>query len=72
MGFCSKKRQIIVYQLYIRHNLPIQRRYLRKHIRVRFIDRIRSEVKFNGLEELKAQLSCDRENALEILKNSLQ
>ncbi|MBQ0129157.1 MAG: hypothetical protein KBT57_04895 [bacterium] len=62
----------MVYQSYIPHNLPIQRRHLRKHIRVRFIDRIRSEVKLNGLEELKAQLGCDKEKALEILKNSHQ
>lgn len=34
-----------------------------QHITVRFIDRIRSEVKFNGLEELKAQLNQDRERA---------
>ena len=34
-----------------------------QHITVRFLDRIRSEVKFNGLEELKAQLNQDRERA---------
>ena len=36
-------------------------------IRVRFIDRIRDEVKFEGLAELKAQLQLDREKALELL-----
>lgn len=34
-----------------------------QHITVRFLDRIRDEVKFNGLEELKAQLNQDRERA---------
>lgn len=34
-----------------------------QHITVRFLDRIRSEIKFNGLEELKAQLNQDRERA---------
>ena len=39
-----------------------------KQIRVRFIDRIRSEVKFNGLEELKTQLNQDREQAKAMLE----
>lgn len=38
-----------------------------KHITVHFIDRIRSEKKFNGLAELKAQLAQDRETAKRIL-----
>lgn len=38
-----------------------------KTITVRFIDRIRDEVKFEGLPELKAQLERDRERAKEIL-----
>ena len=38
-----------------------------KHIRVHFIDRIRDEEKFNGLEALKAQLEQDREKAKQIL-----
>lgn len=38
-----------------------------KQIRVRFIDRIRDEEKFNGLEALKAQLEQDREKAKQIL-----
>ena len=38
-----------------------------KHIHVRFIDRIRDEEKFNGLEALKAQLEQDREKAKQIL-----
>ena len=37
-------------------------------LRVEFIDRIRDEVKFNGLEELKEQLHQDRQKAVEILK----
>ena len=36
-------------------------------IQVRFIDRIRDEVKFSGVEELKAQLASDKKEALEIL-----
>ena len=40
-----------------------------KEIRVRFIDRIRDEEKFEGLPELKAQLEQDREKAHEILDN---
>lgn len=40
-----------------------------KQIRVRFIDRIRSEEKFDGLDELKAQLEQDREKAKELLAN---
>ena len=38
-----------------------------KQIRVHFIDRIRDEEKFNGLEALKAQLEQDREKAKQIL-----
>ena len=38
-----------------------------KHIRVHFIDRIRDEEKFNGLDELKAHLEQDREKAKQIL-----
>ena len=38
-----------------------------QHIRVRFIDRIRDEFKFEGLPELKAQLELDRKKAKEIL-----
>ena len=40
-----------------------------KQIRVRFIDRIRSEEKFDGLDELKAQLEQDRLNAYKLLEN---
>jgi riboflavin kinase/FMN adenylyltransferase len=39
-----------------------------QQIRVRFIDRIRDEVKFDGLQALKAQLEQDREKVKEILK----
>ena len=39
-----------------------------QHITVRFLDRIRSEIKFNGLEELKAQLNQDREQAKAMLE----
>ena len=38
-----------------------------KQIHVRFIDRIRDEEKFDGLDELKAQLEQDREKAKELL-----
>ncbi len=38
-----------------------------KHIQVRFIDRIRDEEKFDGLNRLKAQLEKDREKAKELL-----
>ena len=38
-----------------------------KTLKVWFIDRIRDEVKFNGLEALKAQLRNDREEAKKIL-----
>ena len=38
-----------------------------KQIHVRFIDRIRSEEKFNGLDALKAQLQQDRKKAKELL-----
>ena len=38
-----------------------------KTLKVWFIDRIRDEVKFNGLEALKEQLQRDREKAKEIL-----
>ena len=40
-----------------------------KQIRVRFIDRIRDEEKFHGLDALKAQLKQDREKAKEILSD---
>lgn len=38
-----------------------------QHITVRFLDRIRDEVKFTGLDALKAQLSQDREKAKTML-----
>ena len=38
-----------------------------QHITVRFLDRIRDEVKFTGLEALKAQLNQDRERAKKML-----
>ena len=38
-----------------------------EEITVRFIDKIRDEVKFEGLPELKAQLELDREKALALL-----
>ncbi|MDZ7806985.1 MAG: bifunctional riboflavin kinase/FAD synthetase [Gracilimonas sp.] len=37
-------------------------------IQVRFIDRIRDEKKFNGVEELKSQLAADKKKSLELLK----
>ena len=40
-----------------------------KQLRVRFIDRIRDEVKFNGLDELKEQLKQDRKQANKLLDN---
>ena len=40
-----------------------------KQIRVRFIDRIRDEEKFDGLDALKAQLEQDRDNAYKLLEN---
>jgi riboflavin kinase/FMN adenylyltransferase len=40
-----------------------------QHIHVRFIDRIRDEVKFDSLDELKAQLEQDRDNAYKLLEN---
>lgn len=36
-------------------------------IQVRFIERIRNEKKFNGIEELKAHLDSDKDKSLEIL-----
>lgn len=38
-----------------------------KHLRVRLIERLRDEQKFNGLEALKAQIALDCEKAKEIL-----
>ncbi|MGN8224377.1 bifunctional riboflavin kinase/FAD synthetase [Gracilimonas sp. BCB1] len=38
-------------------------------IQVRFIDRIRDEKKFEGIEELKAQLGSDKQTALQILED---
>ena len=40
-----------------------------QRLQVWFIDRIRDEVKFSGLEALKQQLAKDREEAKEIIKN---
>ena len=40
-----------------------------QQIHVRFIDRIRDEVKFDSLDELKAQLEQDRDNAYKLLEN---
>ena len=41
-----------------------------KQIRVSFIDRIRDEVKFDSLDELKAQLEQDRDNVYKLLENT--
>lgn len=41
-----------------------------KDIKVELIKHLRSEVKFNGMEELKTQLEIDRTMSLEELKNS--
>jgi riboflavin kinase/FMN adenylyltransferase len=38
-----------------------------KQLRVYFIDRIRDEEKFSGLDELKAQLEQDKEKVLKVL-----
>jgi riboflavin kinase/FMN adenylyltransferase len=38
-------------------------------IAVRFVIRLRDEMKFNGLNELQAQLSIDRSHAVDALKN---
>lgn len=38
-------------------------------LKVRFISRLRDEMKFGGLDELKSQLSIDREACVNILKN---
>lgn len=43
-----------------------------KTLKVEFIDRIRDEVKFTGLEALKAQLQRDRLNAKKVLSLSQQ
>ena len=40
-----------------------------KQIHVRFIDRIRDEEKFEGLDELKAQLEQDRDKVYKLLEN---
>jgi riboflavin kinase/FMN adenylyltransferase len=37
-------------------------------IQVRFLDHIRDEKKFNGVEELKAQLDADKQKSLDLLK----
>jgi riboflavin kinase/FMN adenylyltransferase len=38
-------------------------------LKVRFISRLRDEMKFGGLDELKSQLSADREASIHVLKN---
>ncbi|MDZ7773811.1 MAG: bifunctional riboflavin kinase/FAD synthetase [Balneolaceae bacterium] len=43
-----------------------------KSIQVRFIERIRDEMKFDGVEELVARLESDREDALAILHEAKQ
>ena len=40
-----------------------------KQIHVRFIDRIRDEEKFDGLDELKAQLEQDKKAVLNLLNH---
>lgn len=37
-------------------------------IQVRFVDRIRDEIKFEGIEQLKDQLESDKQKSLELLK----
>ncbi|MDD4644547.1 MAG: bifunctional riboflavin kinase/FAD synthetase [Bacteroidales bacterium] len=38
-------------------------------LRVRFMKRLRNELKFNNLDELKAQLALDKEASLKVLEN---
>lgn len=40
-----------------------------KHIKVAFVKRLRSEIKFSGLDALKNQLHLDKQNAQRILDN---
>jgi len=40
-----------------------------EEISIGFVDRIRDEVKFGGLEELKEQLVKDRKQVLELFNN---
>lgn len=41
-----------------------------KAVQVRFVERIRDEKKFDGVEELKAQLEADKERSKSALKNA--
>lgn len=41
-----------------------------KDIQVQFVNRLREEIQFSGLDELKKQLADDKKNASEVLKNS--
>ena len=47
------------------HILDFSRSIYGRRIEVFFYDKIRGEVKFNGLDELKAQLSRDKQTARE-------
>jgi len=40
-----------------------------KNIQVQFVDRIRDEKQFEGIEQLKAQLEKDKKTTEEILNN---
>ena len=42
-----------------------------QNISVNFVERIRSEVKFESLQKLKAQLEIDKISALRIFANNL-
>jgi riboflavin kinase/FMN adenylyltransferase len=41
-------------------------------IRVSFVDKLRNEIRFSGIESLKTQLFQDKLRALEILSNQTQ
>jgi len=51
------------------HIMDFNQLLYNKKITVFFRERIREELRFPGLEELKIQLEKDRSNALKILEN---
>ncbi|MEX2477562.1 MAG: bifunctional riboflavin kinase/FAD synthetase [Gracilimonas sp.] len=50
------------------HIFDFEKKIYGETIQVRFLDRIRNEKKFNGVEELKKQLDQDKKESLELLK----
>ena len=52
------------------HLIDFEENIYSEQIRVQFVDRLRDERKFSNIDALKQQLLADRENALQVLRDT--